>query len=175
MDSSEIYAYGILLIPFIGAIIAGYARLRVGPFFGITVAAGAVSVLLSYLVMDLGAALIQLGALALGSVLFLLSIGLFGERFSYRSPMLLLASVGLFPLGLVISSGYTAPLIAFGVVMGLNLIFALLLMRFRKNTTVDRKGRPKAKDRYLLTVPTILAALMASLMLLNSLSQGTLL
>ncbi len=172
MDISDFYAYGLLLIPFLGVILAGYGKLRVGPFFGITVAAGAISVLLTYLLFDLGSALIQLGALAVGSLLFLLSIGVFGEKFSYRSPMLLLAALALLPVGLMVSSNYYGPLIAFGVLMGLNLIFALLLVWIRRNATVDRKGRPKAKNRYLLTVPTILIVLTVDLMLLNGFGQG---
>lgn len=173
MATADLLVYGLILIPFLGTLIAGYAKLRVGPFFGLTVAAGAISVLLSYLLLDLTAALIQLGALALGSLLFLGAIGFLGERFSYRSPMLLLGSVALFPLGLVLGSGYTAPLFLFSILLGLNLIFALLLAQLRKNTLTNRKGQPRAKDRYLLTIPAIVSTVVVGLMLLNSLIQGT--
>jgi len=175
MATADLLVYGLILIPFIGTLIAGYARLKVGPFFGITVAAGAVSVLLSYMLLDLTAALIQLGMLALGAVIFLALIGLLGERYSYRSPMLILASVGLFPLGLILGSGYLNPLFLFGILLGLNMIFAILLGRLRKNSLTTKSGKPRAKDRYLLTVPAIVSTVVAGLMVLNSFTQGTLL
>ena len=175
MATADLLVYGLILIPLVGTILAGYGKFKVGPFFGLIVATGAVSVLLSYLLLDLFAALIQLGALALGAVIFLALIGIFGEKFSYRSPMLLLAAVALFPLGLVLGTGYTAPLFAFGIILGLNMIFALLLSRLRRNSLTGRKGKPKAQDRYLLTSPTVVAVLVAGLMVLNSFTQGTLL
>lgn len=175
MDTADLSLYGLILIPFIGTLVAGYARLKVGPFFGLVVAGGAVSVLLSYLLIDFSAALIQLGSLALGAILFLLAIGLFGERFTYRSPMTLLAAVGLFPLGLVLVSGYLTPLFLYAILLGLNVIFAILLGRMRRNSLKSRKGTPTAKGRYFLTIPAIMSTVVVSLMILNSFSQGNLL
>ena len=87
----------------------------------------------------------------------------------------MLAAIGLFPLGLLLRVGYTDPLIAFGIVMGLNLLFALILTNLRRNNIQDRKGRPKAKDRYILTVPTVLSTVIVGLMVLAKFGEGTLL
>lgn len=174
MATADLYLYGLLLIPLIGTLVAGYAKLRVGPFFGITVALGAISVLLSYYLLDLAAALMQLGALGAGALLFLLGIGIFGERFSYRSPMLLLSSVGLFPVGLILGSGYIDPLVVHGVLLGCNLLFALLLVYLRRNMVVQ-KGKNRSKQRYLLAIPAALSTVVAGLMLLAKFAEGTLL
>lgn len=174
MATADLLIYGLLLIPFIGTLIAGYAKLKVGPFFGITVALGAVATLLSYLLLDLSAALWQLGALALGSLLFLLSIGIFGERFSYRAPMLLLSAVALFPLGLVLVTGFTDALVIYSILLGANFLFALLLTYLRRNNIQDRKGRPKAKDRYFLTIPTVVSTVVVGLMVLAKFGDGSL-
>lgn len=172
--NAELLIYGLILIPFIGTIVAGYARLRVGPFFGITLALGAISIFLSYLLLDLQAALLQLAALGIGTILFLALVGIFGERFSYRSPQLVLASVGLFPLGFLLGVNYLAPLATFGILFGLNLLFATLLAYLRRNNIADRKGRPRAKSRYILTVPAILTSLVVGLMVLIELGNGAL-
>lgn len=172
--NAELLVYGLILIPFIGTAIAGYAKLRVGPFFGITLALGAASIFLSYLLLDLQAALLQLAALAVGALLFLALVGVFGDRFSYRSPQLVLASVGLFPLGFLLGVGYVAPLATFGVLFGLNFLFATLIAYLRRNNVADRKGRPRAKSRYILTVPAILTALVVGLMVLIELGNGAL-
>lgn len=174
MATADLLVYGLLLIPFIGTLIAGYAKLKVGPFFGITVALGATATLLSYLLLDLTAALWQLAALGIGALLFLASIGIFGERFSYRAPMLLLSAVGLFPLGLILGAGYLDPLVAYGILLGANLLFALLLTYLRRNNIQDRKGRPKAKDRYLLTIPTVVSTVVVGLMVLAKFGEGSL-
>jgi len=175
MATADLLIYGLLLIPFVGVLIAGYGRMKVGPFFGIIVALGAGSLFLSYLLFDLATALFQLGALALGAAIFLLALGLLGDRFSYRSPMLLLASVALFPLGLLLSTGYLAPLIVHGSLLVANIGFALLLGYLRRNTLRTRKGQDKPKDRYLLTLPAVVSTVVVGLMVLNSFSQGTLL
>lgn len=174
MVTDDLLVYGLLLIPFLGTLLAGYAKLRVGPFFGITVAAGAASVLFSYLLLDLSAALIQLGALGLGSLLFLLTIGIFGEKFTYRSPMLLLASVGLFPLGLILGADYIAVLIVFGILLVANILFALLLVSLRKNAFKQKKEEDRPKQRFLLTIPAVVSTVVVGLMVLAKFSDGTL-
>jgi len=166
MTTPNLMLYGLLLIPFLGTLLAGYARFRVGPFFGLIMAAGATSVLLSYLLLDFRAAAIQFGALGLGALLFLLGIGLFGERFSYRSPMLLLSAISLFPLGLIIELNNMTALITYGSLLALNFLFALLLAYIRRNALTGRKGREKPKDRYFLTIPTIVSTVVAGLMVL---------
>lgn len=175
MATADLLVYGLLLIPFVGTLIAGYTKLKVGPFFGIVMAGGAISTLLSYLLYDLVAALIQLGALALGAFLFLAAVGIFGERFSYRSPMLLLAAVALFPLGLVLRSGYIAPLIGYCIVLVASFLFALLLAQLRKNSFARKKDTERPKGRYMLTIPTVVATVVAGLMVLAKFSEGNLL
>lgn len=174
MTTAELLVYGLLLIPFAGTLIAGYAKLRVGPFLGITVALGALSALLSYLLLYFQAALLQFAALGVGVLLFFVAIGIFGERFSYRSPMLLLGSVALFPIGLVFSAGDTWILMVYGGVLLLNFLFALLLAYLRRNSLTGRKGREKPKDRFLLTIPTILGTVVVGLLILARFNIGAL-
>lgn len=174
MATADLLVYGLLLIPFIGTLLAGYAKLRVGPFFGITVALGAAATLLSYLLLDLTAALWQLAALGIGALLFLAAVGIFGERFSYRAPMLLLSAIALFPLGLILGTGFADPLLVYGILLGANLLFAILLTYLRRNNIQDRKGRPKAKDRYLLTIPTVVSTVVVGLMVLAKFGEGSL-
>jgi len=169
MNAADLMLYGLLVIPFLGTLAAGYAKLRVGPFLGLTAALGAVSVFLSYIFLNFSAAMIQFGALALGIFLFFLTIGLLGERVSYRSPMLLLASVALFPLGLILAGGTTLALLLYGILIVANILFALLLTYIRRNSLTGRKGREKPKNRFMLTIPTIVATVVAGLTVLAQL------
>lgn len=175
MATQDLLVYGLLLIPFLGTLFAGYGRLRVGPFFGVIVATSAASILLSYLLLDLTAALIQLGALAIGSLLFFLAIGIFGEKFSYRSPQLILATVALFPLGLVLGTGFIDPLLVYGILLGANLLFAMLIAYLRRNTFATNKGKERPKTRYFLTIPAVVSTVVVGLMMLAKFGDGTLL
>lgn len=166
MTTADLMLYGLLVIPFLGTLAAGYAKLRIGPFLGLTAALGAVSVFLSYILLDFVSAMIQLGALALGVLLFFVAIGLLGDRVTYRSPMLLLASVALFPLGLVLASGATLALLLYGILLVASILFALLLAYIRRNSLTGRKGREKPKNRFMLTIPTIVATVVAGLTVL---------
>jgi len=166
MTAADLMLYGLLVIPFLGTLAAGYAKLRVGPFLGLTSALGAVSVFLSYILLDFSSAMVQFGVLALGAFLFFLTIGLLGERVSYRSPMLLLAAVSLFPLGLVLASGTLLALLFYGILIVASILFALLLTYIRRNSLTGRKGREKPKNRFMLTIPTIVATVVAGLTVL---------
>jgi len=174
MTTAEILVYGLLLIPFAGTLIAGYAKLRVGPFLGITVALGAASAFMSYILLDFQAALLQFAAVGVGALLFFTAIGILGERFTYRSPMLLLAAVALFPLGLVLSVGEPIALIVYGIILVLNFLFAIFLAYLRRNSLTGRKGKEKPKDRFLLTIPTIVATVVVGLLILARLNIGAL-
>jgi len=166
MTAQLAYILALFAIPLVALAFAGYGKLKVKAFLGVSLFLGALSLLLSYLTVDLTAALWQLGALAVGSLLFVVSIGFFGERFSYRSPMALLAAVGLFPWGvLIFPEGYTA-LIVYGSLLAVNILFAFLLSNARKNSIQRRSTKAEASkpaDRFIMVVPAMLTVVAMAL------------
>lgn len=172
--ANEFMIYSLLALPFLGTAYVGYGKTKVASFFGATIFLGAISVLFTYLVFNLQAALTQLAALGAGTALFLIAVQLLGDRFTYRSPLLLMSSVGLLPVGLLWSYSYVlAPLIAFGSIMVLNIGFALLLAQLRKNALGRNKKKDQelSKPRYVLTAPTLVAVLTVAAMMLIEFSS----
>lgn len=171
MESTQLMIYGLLLLPVVTALFAGYGKLKVGPFFGVVVAMGAVATLLSYLLLDLQAALFQLGALVAGVAVFMLLLGLLGDKYAYRSANIALASVALFPLGVVLASSHTAALLVAGALLLLNFLFCLTLNSMRKNLVARRKNEERPKPRFLLPLPAVLSAVTVGLMVSSKLSE----
>lgn len=159
--------YSLLALPLLGTVYTGYGKTKVASFFGANVFLGAISVLFTYLVFNLQAALVQLSTLAVGALFFFVAVQILGDKFTYRSPLLLMSSIGLLPVGLLWSYSYlSAPLIAFGIIMVLNVGFALLLVQLRKNALGNSKKKDGEvqKPRYVLTAPTLVAVLTVAAM-----------
>lgn len=165
--------YSLLAIPLIGVLFTGYGKIKVASYFGLNIFLSAISILFSYLVFDLQAALMQLATLAVGTIVFLTGVQILHDKFSYRSPLLLMSSIGLLPVGLLTSFSYMTPLIVFGIIMSLNVIFAILIFQFRKNSLSQKKpGTEVPKPRYVLASPTVLASLTVGLMVLAYFSEN---
>lgn len=165
-----VYLLGLFLIPLTIIVFGGYGRLQPGPFLGFGVAGGALSSFFTYLLVDFTSAAIQFGALALGGLLYVGTIGLFGGKFSYRSPMVLFAAVALFPWGLIISQGSTlsAALWTYVSLLLVSVVFALLLALARRGVVVTKTK--SAKPRFILVVPVIAGLLFAALLTFNGLN-----
>lgn len=165
-----VYLIGLFLIPLTITFFAGYGRLQPGPFLGFGVAGGALSSFFTYLLLDFNSAAIQFGALALGGLLYVGTIGLFGGKFSYRSPMVLFAAVALFPWGFIFSQGSTllAALWTYVSLVLVSVVFALLLALARKGV-VASKSKP-AKPRFILVVPVLAGLAFAALLTFSGLN-----
>lgn len=170
MTTPLVYLIGLFLIPLTITFFAGYGRLQPGPFLGFGVAGGALSSFFTYLLVDFASAAIQFGALAVGGLLYVGTIGLFGGKFSYRSPMVLFSATALFPWGLIISQGsvLSAALWTYVGLVVVSVVFALLLALARRGV-VAAKGKT-AKPRFILVVPVILGTLMAALLTFTALN-----
>lgn len=159
----SVYLIGLFLIPLTIIFFAGYGKLQPGPFLGFGVAGGALSSFLTYLLLDFTSSAIQFGALALGGLLYVGMIGIFGGKFSYRSPMVLFSAVALFPWGFIINQGsaLSVALWTYVVLVLLSIVFALLLALARRGVVTSKSK--KAKPRFILVVPVIIGLLFAAL------------
>lgn len=155
MNTELLYFIGLFLIPLAITFLAGYGKLQPGPFLGLGTAGGAFSSFLTYLLIDFESAAIQFGALILGGLLYVGTIGLFGEKFSYRSPMVLFSAIALFPFGLIIGQMplLTSALWTYGALTGAGIAFALLLALARKNM-IGSKSK-LSKPRFIMVVPVL--------------------
>lgn len=99
----------------------------------------------------------------MGGLLYVGAIGLFGGKFSYRSPMVLFSAVALFPWGFIISEGgaLSAALWTYIGLVVASVVFALLLALARRGVVATKSKT--AKPRFILVVPVIIGTLMAAL------------
>lgn len=158
------YFLAIFTVPVVLSFIAAFKNVKPGPFLGLSVFSGALSAVLTYLLLDFQAAIVQAVALAIGVTIFFVLIGLLGEIFTYRSHMVLLTVTALFPWGFILHWGETLSFVVWAYLgmLALNFIIALLIANVNrgKKAMYDKNG-VLIKPKFILYFPVLLSFLFA--------------
>lgn len=152
----DFYAPILYVIPIVGILLGSYVRIKFNRFIAVYIFLSVIASFIQWLNNGLLELFISLGIAAVGGIIGVSLLGIFGDKYRISSYMILISSVGLFPWFLSPVSSY----VYLGFLVS-SFVFTFLLDKFRKRNFRSKK---ETKPRLLIAIPPVFGALLSLLL-----------